>query len=123
MPKKISSVANSLYVFYNSPHSIKFTISSEKYVIINGCPVSDIYTPSGSKYLYGKFGITEISESDWNEVLRLYSQMSIFESKRIFAASSILDGKSQAKELESQLNGFEQASILSSHSKPIEKLI
>ncbi len=121
MPKKVSTSQNKVYVFYNSPHSIKFFINVEKSIIINGCPISEIYTPSGNKFISGKFGITEISESEWSEILRLYSQMPIFTSKRIFSAASILDGKSQAKELENQINGFEQVNVLSSHSVPIEK--
>ncbi len=119
MPKKQSTV-NSIFIFYNSPHGIKFTLSNGKHIVINGSPVSELYAPSGNKLLQGKFGITEIKVEEWNEIQKLYSNMPIFKSKRIFSAESMQYGKAQAKEQAKQSNSSEQINVANTNTKPSE---
>lgn len=111
MPKKQTTApisTTSVYVYYNSPHAIKFRLTDGRDIVINGSPISELYTPSGAKCVQGKHGITEVLTKDWEEILALYSSMPIFLNKRIFATSSAEYGKDMAKDFAKQANGLEQ---------------
>ncbi len=104
-----------IFVFYNSPSGIKFKLEN-KIVEINGAPLSELYSPTGTKLTQGKFGISEILLEDWEEIVRLYASMQIFTSSLIFAHKDKNYAKDKAKEQENQVNGNEQVEISQSHS-------
>ncbi len=108
-----------VFVFYNSPNAIKFEID-EKIIVINGAPLSELYSPTGNIMTQGKFGITELCKDEWEAIQRKYGSMKIFSSSLIYAHKDKSYGKQKAKELIDQKNGNEQVKIASTHSIPNE---
>ncbi len=116
--KNKATEQNIVYVFYNSPHGIKFELNEQKEVVINGSPVSNIYDSQGKNMSQGKFGITEIAKQDWEEIVKLYKDLPIFKSERIFASDTLSFGNDKAKEQALQINGAEQIDIKQTNTKP-----
>ncbi len=115
---KNNTLQNTCFVFYNSVHPIKFSLANNREITILGSPLSEIYNPSGSKFIQGKFGISEILKSEWDEIVNLYGSMEIFQTKRIFASPTKDYGISQAKEQANQKNSAEQIDVKTTLSKP-----
>ncbi len=113
----INTNKDTIFVFYNSPSGIKFKLEN-KIIEINGAPLSELYSPSGTRLCQGKFGITEILQEDWEEIQILYNSMKIFSSSLIYASKDKNYGKDKAKEQACQENGNEQVKIASTNSIP-----
>ncbi len=116
--RSLKSNKDIVYVFYNSPTGIKFRLSNNKVIEINGSPLSELYNPSGNRMSAGKFGITEILRQDYEQIEKMYGSMKIFESGRLYASDSMDYGNDRAKEQEKQVNGNEQVNISNTFTKP-----
>lgn len=102
-----TSGRNTVFVFANLPHGQAFDLPQGRQVILEGWPVSELLGPHGERLPGGEFGVTEVPADHWEEVLRLYGEMTVLKSGLIFAASSPQEGQAMARERNGLRHGLE----------------
>lgn len=92
------------------PMGQRFFLSSG-IVELKGIPMSHIVSAQkGQGYLpAGKYGLTTIKESQWEEILAKYGKCDFIENGIIFAEKTIESAQAKGSELKDKTMGFEQA--------------
>lgn len=106
-----------VYVFANLENGQKFKLPSGEEVVIQGMPVSKLKDYNGNAIPGGKYGVTKVNASAWEQVVRIYGTMRMFKNNLVFSAASLKEGKAQARTLGGLRHGFEQIDPNSERTK------
>lgn len=117
-PGNSPSGRDSLFVFANLPHGQSFSLPGGREVTLAGHPVSQLLAPSGEALPGGEYGVSEISASDWSEILRLYGDLAVLKSGLIFTATSRKEGQAMARERKTLRHGLEPVNPESTLTRP-----
>lgn len=92
------------------PMGLKLELSSGT-LILKGMPISHIVNARDGGYLpAGKYGLTTVTEAQWNEILAKYGKFDFILNGVVFAAKEHQEAVEKAVELsETKRTGFEQA--------------
>ena len=94
------------------PMGVEFNLSKGK-VVLNGVPMTHLVsaTKIGTPLPAGKYGVTTIQRSQWEEILRIYGGCDFIQNGAIFAektADEVMN-RGTAYYKEGKRSGFEQA--------------
>lgn len=93
------------------PHGISFDVDGGKRrVVIKGNAANLFGQPKGV-LPEGGFGLTEVAESDWEQIKKNYSDMEIFKNGLIFASDKKSDVLAEADEKAELRHGREPVSV------------
>ncbi len=109
---------DALFVFANLPHGQSFNLSGGREITLAGHPVSQLLGPNGEALPGGEYGVSEISASDWSEILRLYGDLAVLKSGLIFTATSRKEGQAMARERKALRHGLEPVNPESTLTRP-----
>lgn len=103
---KQEAISNIVYVYTNLCNGQRFKIK-DKDIEIKGYTVDRLRLPNGAFIPGGQYEVTLVNKSDWDEVMRIYGKMEIFQSGLVFSAPSREIGDAMAKEREALRHGKE----------------
>lgn len=80
-------------------------------LVLKGCPISHIVNARDGGFLpAGKYGLTTVTEAQWEEILAKYGKFDFVVNGVVFATKSQEETIAKAEELsETKRTGFEQA--------------
>jgi len=93
-------------VALNHPNGLKFTLKDGRQVVING-NATHLRGRETGVLPVGRYGITLVKASDWEEILHTYGQMDVFKKKLIFSRPRQAEAETQAEEMKETRHGRE----------------
>jgi hypothetical protein len=93
-------------VALNHPNGIKFTLKDGRQVLING-NATHLRGREMGVLPVGRYGLTQVKVSDWEEIQRIYGQMDIFKKGLIFSRPRKAETEDQAEEMKETRHGRE----------------
>lgn len=94
-------------VALNYPRGIKFQVDGGRRTVLLNGNAEGLRGYEKGIIPIGKFGYTEISEDDWNEIRSTYGCMEIFKSGLIFAQKDARSAEDEAKDMAETRHGIE----------------
>ena len=92
---------------------VKFIMNNGEVVELKGVPQSHIVSADkiGTPLPAGKYGVTTIKRSQWEEILARYGNCDFIKKELIFAENTAeeVENKGKAYKAKGKRNGFEQA--------------
>lgn len=84
---------------------------SDGELLLNGVPMSHLVSAEkiGTYLPAGKYGLTTIKKSQWDEILEKYGKCDFIKNGVIFAEKQTESAKAKGRELKNKRLGFEQA--------------
>ncbi|MEG2172369.1 MAG: hypothetical protein RRY29_03815 [Desulfovibrionaceae bacterium] len=112
--------SETVFVYANLPNGQSFRISAGRTVTLEGYPVSKLVDDMGNALPAGQYGITELPAEDWQQVEKLYGQLTVMQSGIIFTAQSREQGDAMAAERCGLRHGVEPIDPATTATKPLE---
>lgn len=108
--KKVASEKVMVTVACGIPMGLKLELSDGT-LVLKGMPISHIVNARDGGYLpAGKYGLTPVTEAQWDEILAKYGKFDFILNGIVFAAKEEKEAVEKAVELsETKRTGFEQA--------------
>ena len=97
---------DTVFVALNHPSGIKFTLKDGRQVVIKGHSTHLRGKEMGILPV-GRYGLTQVSKDDWEEIQRIYGRMEIFQNGLIFARPRKSEAEDQAEEMRGTRHGRE----------------
>ena len=108
---QIDKKSEYVIVCLKHPQGIKFKLSDNRQITING-NATHLRGQKSPVLPNGGFGMTTILKEDWNYIKETYGKtMSIFKAGLIFASADAASAESQAKEQDEIKSGFEPIDV------------
>ena len=107
-PAPVRKGGGTVAVALNHPLGMTFDLPGRRRVTLNGS-ASHLRGREKGVLPEGAYGITVISEADWEYIKKHYGSMHVFRSGRCFARSAQSDVKAMADERKELRHGFEAA--------------
>lgn len=99
--------AGNVYVYCGIPQGLIFRLGDEQHTF-HGVNTSKLVAANGEDLAHGKFGINACKEEVWNEIKRLYGDMTVFQSGLLYASENMADGDDEALDKQDIKTGVEQ---------------